>query len=152
MEKIEFFRNLKLSIASMGGIGFSPYAPGTLGSIAAIPIVLVLSNHHWWYIFITLSLFVVGTAVGNEAEIIYREKDPGWVVVDETVGILISFFLVPVGWTTVIIGFILFRLIDISKVFPLKLLENVPGGLGIMLDDAVGGIMVNIILNIISSL
>jgi len=88
----------------------------------------------------------------NEAEIIYREKDPGWVVVDETVGILISFFLVPIGWTTVIIGFILFRLIDISKVFPLKLLENVPGGLGIMLDDAVGGIMVNIILNIISSL
>lgn len=152
MEKIEFFRNLKLSIASMGGIGFSPYAPGTLGSIAAVPLILVLSNHHWWYIFIIVTLFVVGTAVGNEAEIIYHEKDPSWVVIDETVGMLIAFFLVPVSWISIIVGFILFRLIDISKVFPLKSLEDIPGGLGIMLDDAVGGIMVNIILNVILSL
>ncbi len=149
MEKIEFFRNLELSIASFGGIGFAPYAPGTIGSIAALPIVIVLSNHHWWYIAITILLFVAGTFVGNKAEMIYHEKDPGWVVVDEVVGMLISFFLVPISGFSVIIGFILFRLIDISKVFPLNQLEKVPGGLGIMLDDAIGGVMVNIILNII---
>jgi len=152
MEKVEFFRNLELSIASLGGIGFAPYAPGTIGSIAALPAVIVLSNHHWWYIGITVLLFVAGTFVGNKAEMIFHEKDPGWVVVDEAVGILISFFLVPISWVSVLVGFILFRLIDISKVFPLKQLEKVPGGLGIMLDDAIGGVIVNIILNIIIAL
>lgn len=125
------------------GLGnFSPM-PGTIASIAAFILYLLLTPS-WWVI---LLLFVAGVYCSG---IYSREKDrgdPSEVVIDELVGTWIAMYSLPPG--LVLPALFLFRIIDILKPFPVNISEKLPGGLGIMADDAVGGIMTNLILWVI---
>ena len=94
-------------------------------------------------------LFVVGCWAGTVAERHYGRTDPGAVVVDEVIGMLLTLWLIPVTWKGALVGFLLFRVFDIVKPFPARQCERLHGGLGIMADDAVAGIYGNLALRLI---
>ncbi|WP_025270612.1 phosphatidylglycerophosphatase A family protein [Hippea sp. KM1] len=137
-------------ISTVFGIGYTAYAPGTMGSLFGLLVYMFLKDVgiYLYAIFVVL-LFIVGVWVSDVMENVYGIKDPSFVIIDEVVGMLISLMAVPYHPLVAIVGFILFRAVDISKVPPLNMLEKIGGGFGIMIDDAVGGLMVNIILQVI---
>ena len=140
---------LSLAIATAFGVGYIPYAPGTFGSLVG----LIL----WWLLPISpvvqggtiVALFVVGSAAGSVAERHFGKTDPGHVVIDEVMGMLVTLFLNPVGWVGVVAGFLLFRVADIIKPFPANWLERLPGGIGIMADDLMAAVYANLALRLI---
>ena len=138
-------------ISTVFGVGYTAYAPGTMGSLFGLLIYMFLKDTSLFvYVFFVVALFIVGVFVSDVMEQIYGIKDPSFVIIDEVVGMLIAFISVPYSPLVAILGFLLFRIIDISKLPPLNILEKIGGGFGIMIDDAVGGLMVNIILQVIS--
>jgi phosphatidylglycerophosphatase A len=141
-------RRLIRFAASGFGAGWAPKAPGTFGTLLAVPIYLILSQ--WgpmFYAVVVAAMFAFGVWV---CELTGREigDDAPSIVWDEIVGYLIAMFMVPAGWPWVVAGFVLFRLFDILKPFPIGAVERrVHGGLGTMLDDALAGIVVLAILH-----
>lgn len=130
------------------GSGLAPWAPGTFGTLAAVPLYWLLSSLPLAaYLVVVAVLFWVGVwACGRTAEDLGGD-DPGPVVWDEVVGYLVTMIAVPVGWPWVLAGFALFRLFDIWKPWPVRWLDQVvPGGLGIMLDDLAAGVLAWLLL------
>ena len=134
------------------GSGVAPYAPGTFGTLAAIPIYMVLVE------FLSLPVYglVVAAMFGFGVWLCERtEKDIGvhdhsGIVWDEFVGYLVTMFAIPVGWTWVVAGFFLFRLFDVWKPFPVRQLERrYQNGFGNMADDLLAGIYANIVLQLL---
>lgn len=144
--------NPLLFIATGFGLGSLPYAPGTWGTLAAIPIYLLLHDIPLWLygIFLAVS-FTVGVFVCDYCQKVFEVPDHPGIVWDEMVGYWLTMFAVPYTWTWLIAGFILFRLFDIWKPWPIKLCESKikHGGLSIMLDDIVAAIYAAIILQLI---
>lgn len=130
-------------LATGFGSGLSPKAPGTMGTLVALPLSVPLQFlPHGLH----ASLLVLATAFGIWlCERVARElriKDPACIVFDEFVGMWIALFMLPVGWYWVLLAFGLFRLFDILKPWPVGWLDkNLPGGHGIMLDDVAAGLM-----------
>lgn len=124
------------------GVGTVPVAPGTIGTLVAIPFYLMIRNASApWYAEMVLIMFVLGMWICRVTERDLGVQDHPAIVWDEIVGYLITMFLAPPGWIWIVLGFILFRLFDIWKPFPIRALEQrIQGGLGIMLDDALAGI------------
>jgi phosphatidylglycerophosphatase A len=142
-------RELILFIAQGAHAGKSPVAPGTAGTLIGVLIQSGIKNTSPpLYIVITLLLCIVGTWSAGKAEIILARKDSPSIVIDEIAGFLIAMFMVPAGWGYVAAGFVLFRLFDIAKPWPLHSLQAVHGGLGIMIDDIGAGIYTNILLQL----
>jgi phosphatidylglycerophosphatase A len=145
--------NFKIAkiIATFFGSGLSPKAPGTMGTIAAIPLVVAL-NHlgpFWIMGFVILFLPVAVWACSVYQKNVGTE-DPQAVVIDEVIGFAITMTWLPATWQAYVLGFILFRLLEITKPGPIGVLDKrVKGGLGIMLDDIAAGIIANIILQVI---
>ncbi len=126
--------------------GKSKFAPGTVGTLVGIPLA-ILSSVHWLVFWLTvLVLTVAGTVATQRVIDTTGEPDPEEVVIDEIVGYLLAFLFVPVNTKTVIVGFFLFRALDILKPFPIKFFEALPGAYGVMADDIVAGIMTAVIL------
>jgi phosphatidylglycerophosphatase A len=124
------------------GSGLSPKAPGTVGTIAAIP-VYILAAHLFWpgYVLFLVVTFGLGVYVCDKTSQDMGVHDHGGIVWDEFVGFWLTMFLAPAGWIWIVVGFLLFRLFDILKPFPIGWLDRkVTGGLGIMLDDIVAGV------------
>jgi phosphatidylglycerophosphatase A len=133
------------------GCGYSPFAPGTAGSLAGLAIAVVLHEYagfSWWQ-FLLLAALLFGPAVwaaGITAEAVGR-KDPSIVVVDEVIGQWISLAGVRhFTWESYLAAFLLFRLFDIWKPPPVRQLEALPGGLGINADDVMAGIYAALVL------
>ncbi len=146
----EAIQRISEQISTVFGIGYTVYAPGTMGSLFGLLIYMFLKDASLAvYVGFVVILFIVGVFVSDVMENVYGIKDPSFVVIDEVVGMLIALMAVPYAPLRAILGFLLFRIIDISKVPPLNWLEKVQGGFGIMIDDAVGGLMVNIILQVL---
>ena len=122
--------------------GYLPKAPGTWGSLAGLLLFLFLRPLDLQlYLAIVAVFFVAGTLAAGEAEKILDNRDPGVVVIDEIVGMLITMIAVPLTPWTLLLGFLLFRFFDIVKPFPVNFFDRrFHGGLGIMLDDVVAGI------------
>ena len=122
--------------------GYLPKAPGTWGSLVALPLWFFLSFLSTSSYCLTLAaVFFVGWFVAGEAEKILDRPDPGCVVIDEIFGMFITLFAAPHLWVAPILGFLLFRFFDIVKPFPVFWLDrHINGGLGIMLDDAMAGV------------
>ena len=122
--------------------GLLPKAPGTWGSLVAIPLWFLLGFlSPASYGMALAGVFLVGWFVAGEAEKIIDKPDPGCVVIDEIFGMFITLCAAPPRWEVVIAAFLLFRLFDIWKPFPISWLDrHINGGLGIMLDDAMAGI------------
>ncbi|WMS86675.1 phosphatidylglycerophosphatase A family protein [Pleionea litopenaei] len=125
------------------GSGLAPKAPGTFGTLVAVPLFWWLADFHW---AVLVSCIIVMTAVGvflcgETARALHKHDHPG-IVWDEIVGYLIAMLPLAKDWRAVVIGFILFRFFDIVKPFPIGLADrHVKGGLGIMLDDIIAGLM-----------
>ena len=130
------------------GSGLSPKAPGTMGTLAAIPL--------WWllaqlpltsYLIVVLIAAVVGITICGRAADQMGVHDHGGIVWDEMVGLWLALTIIPVSWAWVLAGFLIFRLFDIWKPWPISWLDkNITGGLGIMLDDLVAGALTWLVL------
>ena len=128
--------------------GYSPVAPGTFGTLVAIPLCYLLSRLGLVHGILFLGLFT-GFAVwmSGEAEKVFKKKDSSLIVIDEIAGLLVTLFLIPWNVKSVVIGFFLFRLMDIAKPFPIRRLETkLPGGWGVVGDDVLAGIYANVAL------
>ncbi|MFH1691277.1 MAG: phosphatidylglycerophosphatase A [Candidatus Omnitrophota bacterium] len=128
--------------------GESPFAPGTLGSFVGLLLFLAVFNYPGVSVFLFLLICALGFLTCGRAEKIFGKKDPPQVVIDEVAGIFIVFFMIPINEVVLLIGFVLFRILDIIKPFPARQLERLKGSYGIMLDDILCGIYANIILRI----
>jgi phosphatidylglycerophosphatase A len=142
-----------LFFATGFGVGYSPIASGTLGTLVAIPIYFFLSTITWPIYEITLiGFFFLSVWISENAEIFFRKKDDQRIVIDEIVGFLITMLWVPKTTRLIVLGFFLFRFFDILKPVPIRRLERwFKGGWGVVLDDVMAGVYANIILQIISS-
>ncbi|MGV3593427.1 MAG: phosphatidylglycerophosphatase A [Gammaproteobacteria bacterium] len=123
------------------GSGLAPKAPGTFGTLAAIPLYLVFAQLPLAaYALMLVLAFGLGIWICDKAARDLGVHDHGGIVWDEFVGLWITLFVAPPGWWWIVIGFLLFRFFDIVKPFPISWLDRrVTGGLGIMVDDAVAG-------------
>jgi phosphatidylglycerophosphatase A len=125
------------------GSGLAPKAPGTFGTLAAVPLFLLLSYLSFSeYLFVVIFASIVGIYFcGKTAEDLKVHDHPG-IVWDEFAGFWITMIAVPVSWWSVLLGFALFRLFDIWKPWPIKWVDqHVDGGVGIMLDDVLAGLL-----------
>ena len=132
------------------GSGASPTAPGTLGTLAAVPLYLLIRPlPDWAYLLLVVFLFLLGIWLCGTTSRDLGVHDHGGIVWDEWVGFLFTLWLVPPGWGWLLAGFLLFRLFDILKPWPIGWLDRrVSGGLGIMLDDLVAGLFAFLIIQL----
>ena len=142
---------LAVFVATVGYSGYFPVAPGTVGSAAGLVAYLLV----WWSrsmaveIGLILLLFAAGVWAGTIAERYFGGIDPGPIVIDEVVGMLITLAFIPVGLTGAVAGFVLFRVFDVVKPYPARRFERLHGGLGVMADDAMAAIYANVTLRIV---
>jgi phosphatidylglycerophosphatase A len=137
-----------LLLATAGGVGYVPFAPGTFGSMVGVALWAVLPSSWVTQAIVIVALFVLGSWSGSVAEHHFGRTDPSQVVIDEVVGILMTLFLNPVGWAGALAGFLIFRLSDIVKPYPSNRFERFPGGVGVMADDAMAAVYANLALRI----
>lgn len=138
-----------LAIATTLGCGYAPIAPGTFGSAAGLILWALLPASPIVQAAAIVIVMAVGTWASSVAERHFGRTDPGQVVIDEVLGMLVTLFLNPVGWGGALLAFVLFRAADITKPFPVNRLERLHGGLGIMADDAMAGVYANLALRLI---
>jgi len=137
-------------IAQGAYAGRFPVAPGTAGTLVGILLNLGMKGlSPGLYLVVCLFLFVLGTWVAGRAEKALGRTDHPSIVIDEIAGYMVSMFMVPPAWGFLIAGFLLFRFFDIVKPYPLKRLQEIHGGLGVMLDDIGAGVYTNIVLQMV---
>ena len=136
-------------VATAGGAGFAPVAPGTAGSAVGVVVVLLTSR---WPLAAQLALVAIVTVAGiwssGVAARHFGREDPGEVVIDEVAGQMLTLFATGVGWPGTLLGFFLFRILDIVKPWPARRFEHLPGGLGIMADDLMAAVYGNLLLQL----
>lgn len=142
---------LAVVIATVAFCGYAPVAPGTFGSAAGLVVYLIV----WWTrspaieVALIAATFVLGVWSATLAERHFGGTDPGPVVIDEVLGMLVTLAFIPVGLSGALAGFVLFRILDVIKPFPADRFERLHGGLGIMADDAMAGIYANLCLRLV---
>jgi phosphatidylglycerophosphatase A len=137
---------VSLAIATVFGIGYVPVAPGTFGSAAGLILWMVLPGSTFVQAAAIVALFIVGSIAGSAAERYFRRTDPRQVIIDEVMGMLITLFLNRVSLKGAFLGFLFFRATDVIKPYPSNRLERLPGGIGVMADDAMAAIYANVAL------
>ena len=133
---------LALVVATFFGAGFAPVAPGTVGSLAALPFAWAMSRFSTpWQLFTALAVTLLGMPAAAAAGRSLGVVDAKQIVIDEVAGILITFIGVPFGWSTAVAGFLLFRLFDITKPWPASYFDRkVKNGAGVVLDDVMAAL------------
>ena len=144
-------RRFALLVATWGGLGYSPVAPGTVGALAAAavawPLVRYAGLPMWGLAPLALLLLPLGAWAASEVERSERAHDPGYVVVDEVIGQWIALAAASAGrWQEWLMAVVLFRLFDILKPPPIRSLERLPGGWGVAADDAAAGLCAMLLL------
>ncbi len=133
------------------GAGLAPRAPGTAGTLVAVPMVWLLQHFSLiTYVSVTLIVTAVGVAIcGRSAQLLGVHDHPA-IVWDEIAGYLLTMMAAPEGWLWLVLGFLLFRLFDILKPWPIRVVDRqVHGGLGIMLDDLLAGLLAWVCLQLV---
>jgi phosphatidylglycerophosphatase A len=138
-------RLIKL-ITSCFYLGYIPFASGTFGSLFGLGIYFLIYPYRVFYAAVSLLFICLGFLTITPAEKIFGQKDPNQIVIDEASGLLVAFFLIPPKVFYLVIGFLLYRLLDIIKPYPLRKLEKIPGAPGVMLDDLGAAVYTNLIL------
>ena len=138
-------------LGSCLGLGYIKKAPGTFGSIPGIILFLLTRNMQTWVQILVFMIFcLLAIGIAEKIEKIDRSKDPEEVVIDEAAGMWLSLFLIwDASILTIIAGFVLFRLFDILKPFPVNLFQTFRGGTGILADDLAAGMLTNFILRLL---
>lgn len=139
---------LAVFIATVGYCGYFPVAPGTIGSAAGLLVYLAVAWAGSPFVDVAAIalIFAAGAWAATHAERFFGGIDPGPVVIDEVLGMLITLAFIPAGWPAMLAGFLLFRVFDVIKPFPADRLEKFHGGFGIMADDAMAGVYANLAL------
>ena len=147
-----------VAVATAGGAGFVPKLPGTIGSLVGVGLYLAIDFFGWYSLYLPIlgAISIVGIWSANHVEGIYGH-DASKIIVDEVIGQMITLgFVIRSGTSSVltaaILGFLLFRFFDILKPFPLRRLEQLPGGFGVVADDVGAGVYGLIALTLIESL
>lgn len=142
---------LAVFIATFGYVGFFPIAPGTAGSLAALALYALVrwAGTPAVELVTIIAVFAIGTWAATGTERTLARKDPGPVVIDEVLGMLITLAFLPLSLWGIAAGFLIFRLFDVIKPFPAGRLEHLPAGLGIMADDAMAGLYAHLVLRIV---
>jgi phosphatidylglycerophosphatase A len=144
---------LILALATWGGVGYLPGAPGTWGTVAALPL--------WWllthlgppgYALAVAGLLAVSVMVAGPAQTLLGKHDHPAIVIDEVVGLLLALAGAPVNWTVVLAGFVAFRAFDILKPWPISRLNQGASGLAVVLDDVAAGVMARLVLAVFMSI
>ncbi len=141
-------RFVALATATAFGLGYAPFAPGTVGSAFGLLV--------WWLLPASVpvqgaacvALFAAGAWSASRAEQHFAATDPGQVVIDEVMGMLLTLLMNPVGWPGAAVGFVLFRFFDVVKPYPANHLERLHGGVGVMADDAMAAVYANLSLRL----
>src|SRR5215471_16293333 len=137
------WRRAVLFCVSGAGAGYFPRLPGTIGTLVAVPFSLAVNRIAKEQFPLAAGIVIVSVLgaiwLSSRGSEILSQKDPQIIVIDEIVGFMVGNFLAPLRWTTLIWSFLLFRFFDISKLFPINRLEQLPGGAGIVLDDVMAG-------------
>jgi len=148
---VSYLKN-PLHFLSLGfGSGLMPKAPGTFGTLAAIPVYILLSELSLFYfILVTAVISVVGIYLADYTSKALGVHDHSGIVIDEIAGYLITMIAIPFDWIWILVGFILFRIFDILKPWPISWLDKrVKGGFGIMVDDVIAGLFALLCLHLI---
>jgi phosphatidylglycerophosphatase A len=137
-----------LFLATCGYIGYVPVAPGTFGSAAGLAVFYAVRSSGSTMVELAsiVALFAIGVWSATAAEQHLGGVDPGPIVLDEVVGMLITLALIPVSLAGAIVGFFVFRLLDILKPWPAGAFERLPGGMGVMADDGMAAIYGNLLM------
>ena len=134
------------TIATVGGIGYFPVAPGTAGSVVGLVIAWILSGsviQQWIGCAVALALGLWSAGPTARA---MAQPDPAPVVIDEVCGMMLAVVALPVTWAAYLTAFALFRLLDVAKPWPIRRLERFPGSWGILLDDVAAGLATNLLI------
>ena len=145
-------------LATGFGAGLAPVAPGTTGTLVGVLICLIFSPLHWLLrLLIVIFLLVLAIYIAERAEQVYRKKDDQRIVIDEIAGFQVT--MLPIAITGLhltglhlLVGFVLFRIFDILKPFPIANLQRLPGGWGVVIDDVAAGIYAGIVLLLLTYL
>ncbi len=149
-EKATPYGKTALILGTWFGSGLFPFASGTAGTLAAVPLVALSATFS--PIFSGLFLAVMILVAIRASEVVHKllgKPDPSEVVIDEVAGFLLTLLWIPLSWGTLLAGFLLFRIFDIWKPWPAGPAEKLHGGLGIVLDDLVAGLYANLLLRVI---
>ena len=148
--RADFINKTALILSSWFGTGLIPRMPGTAGTLAAIPMVIVMNRLGQLFgaIFLIIFIFAAVWSSGVTERLLGRD-DPSEVVIDEVAGFMLTIYLLPLSWLSIALGFIMFRFFDILKPFPIKRLERIGGGTGMVLDDLVAGVYAGLSINIL---
>ena len=139
-----------LFVATGFFIGNLPFAPGTFGSLIGLPLCFLLSRLDLLKSVICILVFILfAMGIASAAEKIIKQRDPGQIVIDEIAGLMVTLAGLPFNLKTALAGFIIFRVFDILKPFPIRMIDrSVGGGSGIVLDDVMAGIYGNLIIRL----
>jgi phosphatidylglycerophosphatase A len=148
MSDVPSKNDLVVFLATGGFSGFLPKMPGTWGTFAAIPVVLLVHLGDGLTQAVTAMVFLITAVwIAARAEVLLDSKDAGPIVIDEMVGLVFTLLWLPMGFPTLCLGFVLFRFFDVVKPPPISNLEKrLPGGWGVVMDDVMAGIYANISL------
>jgi phosphatidylglycerophosphatase A len=148
---MKFRERAVLFVATGFFIGTVPFAPGTFGSLIGLPVCFLLARLNLLQSVIYILAFILfAIGIASAAEKILKQKDPGQIVIDEIAGLMVTFAGLPFNLKTALAGFIMFRVFDILKPFPIRLLErSVRGGSGVVLDDVLAGVYGNLIIRLV---
>jgi len=140
-----------LLLSSWFGVGRLPLAPGTWGTLGAVPLVLIISYFGPIPAVISLAVIIpLAVWTSDISQKVLGKDDPPEVVIDEVAGYFVAVFLLPFSWWSFILGFLLFRIFDILKPFPIRMIhKKVKGGIGICLDDIVAGVYANVCIKFV---
>lgn len=144
-------RRLGVLVATCGYIGYAPVAPGTAGSAAGLLLFFAVraTGSVWFELAAIVMVFAIGVWSSTQAEHHFGGTDPGPVVIDEVLGMLVTLALLPVNVTGAFVGFLVFRVLDVVKPWPSAGFERLPGGLGIMADDGMAAIYGNVVMRVL---
>ncbi len=133
-------------IGTFFGVGYLPLIPGTFGTLAGLGVYYIFGSNPGVFLFLVVAVTAVGFLISGASVKAFGKKDPRPVVIDEVSGILISLIGLPFTLQWAIAAFLLFRIFDSVKPYPVNSAENIGGGLGIMCDDIVAGLYTSLLL------
>jgi phosphatidylglycerophosphatase A len=141
-----FVDRLAFALASAGGAGCSPVAPGTVGSFVTLVALWLIPFSQPALLATLIAVTLLGIWSGGRVERALGTKDPGVIVIDEVAGMMLSVLILPRTVAVLFVAFVLFRIFDIWKPFPARESQSLSGGLGVMLDDLIAGLYALLVL------
>jgi phosphatidylglycerophosphatase A len=145
----DMYKTVSKIIATLFFIGYLPYAPGTFGTLAAMLFIWILKPSFLCQFVIVSVTLIIGSITSGIAEKAFGEKDSRHIVIDEFAGYLCSVIFLPLTPAYMVAAFFLFRFFDILKPPPIRTLERIGGGVGVMCDDVAAGIVANVLLQVL---